>query len=122
MTEKMPSSTRLGSRPSAFRIRSYSSGLSPCSATSSGVMRGASRTSIPARLASRIRFVESRNKCIDVHCSFHIVGERAMGAKPDGYHTVTPYLAVKDAAKALDFYTRALGATEVMRFEHGGRI
>lgn len=45
-----------------------------------------------------------------------------MGAKPDGYHTVTPYLAVKGAAEALDFYTRALRATEVMRFEHGGKI
>jgi PhnB protein len=41
---------------------------------------------------------------------------------PDGYHTVTPYLAVKSAAEALDWYKRALGATEVMRFEHGGKI
>jgi PhnB protein len=41
---------------------------------------------------------------------------------PEGFHTVTPYLAVKDAAKALDFYTRALGATERFRFEHGGKI
>lgn len=35
---------------------------------------------------------------------------------PDGYHTATPYLIVKDAAKALDFYKRAFGATELMRF------
>jgi PhnB protein len=35
---------------------------------------------------------------------------------PDGYHSVTPYLIVKDGAKALDFYTRALGATELYRF------
>src|SRR5690348_10227201 len=48
MTEKMPSSTRFGSRPSAFRMRRYSSSLSPCSATISGVMRGASRTSMRA--------------------------------------------------------------------------
>jgi PhnB protein len=41
---------------------------------------------------------------------------------PDGYHTVTPYLAVRCAAEALEWYTRALGATEVMRFEHGGKI
>lgn len=33
---------------------------------------------------------------------------------PDGYHTVTPYLIVKDAAKALDFYKKALGASERM--------
>ena len=42
---------------------------------------------------------------------------------PDGYHTVTPYLIVKDAAKALDFYQRAFGATELMRFPGpGGKI
>ena len=34
---------------------------------------------------------------------------------PEGYHTVTPYLIVKDAAKALDYYKKALGATERMR-------
>lgn len=31
---------------------------------------------------------------------------------PDGHRTVTPYLAIKNAAKALEFYTRAFGATE----------
>lgn len=36
-------------------------------------------------------------------------------AIPDGYHTATPYLTIKDAAAALDFYKRAFGATEVMR-------
>jgi PhnB protein len=34
---------------------------------------------------------------------------------PQGYHSVTPYLTVKDAAKAIDFYQRAFGAKEVMR-------
>jgi PhnB protein len=32
---------------------------------------------------------------------------------PDGHRTVTPYLAIKGAAKALDFYKRAFGATEL---------
>ena len=31
---------------------------------------------------------------------------------PDGYHSVTPYLVVNDAAKALDFYKQAFGAKE----------
>jgi uncharacterized glyoxalase superfamily protein PhnB len=31
---------------------------------------------------------------------------------PEGYHTLTPYLAVDDARKAIDFYKRAFGATE----------
>ena len=34
---------------------------------------------------------------------------------PDGYHTVTPYLIVKGAAKALEFYKKALGAEERVR-------
>lgn len=34
---------------------------------------------------------------------------------PKGYHTVTPYLSVHNAAQALDFYKRAFGAEEVLR-------
>jgi PhnB protein len=34
---------------------------------------------------------------------------------PDGYHSVTPYLIVKGAAEALDFYRKAFGAEERMR-------
>ena len=36
---------------------------------------------------------------------------------PQGYHTVTPYLSVNDAARAIDFYKRAFGATEVSRMD-----
>jgi len=36
-------------------------------------------------------------------------------AIPDGYHSVQPYLQVKGAAAAIEFYTRAFGATEIMR-------
>lgn len=34
---------------------------------------------------------------------------------PDGYHSVTPYLIVHDAAKAIEFYKKAFGAVELMR-------
>jgi PhnB protein len=34
---------------------------------------------------------------------------------PEGFHSVTPYLAVQDGAQAIDFYKRAFGAKEVMR-------
>ncbi len=34
---------------------------------------------------------------------------------PEGYHTATPYLIVKDAAGAIEFYKKAFGATELMR-------
>ncbi len=36
---------------------------------------------------------------------------------PDGYHTVTPYLIVNDAVRALDFYKQAFGATELFRMQ-----
>jgi PhnB protein len=31
---------------------------------------------------------------------------------PDGYHTLTPYLRLKDAAKTIEFYKKAFGAAE----------
>jgi PhnB protein len=36
---------------------------------------------------------------------------------PEGYHTVTPYLAVDDAARAIEYYTRAFGAKEIGRMD-----
>jgi PhnB protein len=35
---------------------------------------------------------------------------------PEGYHAVTPYLIVKGAARAIEFYRQAFGASEIMRF------
>jgi PhnB protein len=34
---------------------------------------------------------------------------------PDGYHTVTPYLIVKGAGEAIEFYKKAFGAEELFR-------
>jgi len=34
---------------------------------------------------------------------------------PEGYHTLTPYLTIKGADKAIDFYKKALGAEEIFR-------
>jgi len=31
---------------------------------------------------------------------------------PDGYHTITPAITVRDAARAIEFYKQAFGATE----------
>ncbi len=42
---------------------------------------------------------------------------------PEGYHTATPYLIIKGAADAIEFYKKAFGATEIMRFPApGGKI
>src|SRR5262249_43962931 len=43
-------------------------------------------------------------------------------AIPDGYEHVTPYLIIKGAAEAIDFYKKAFGATELFRMEHMGKI
>lgn len=39
----------------------------------------------------------------------------AVKAIPPGYHTVTPYLVISGAARAIDFYKQAFGATELFR-------
>lgn len=36
---------------------------------------------------------------------------------PEGYHTVTPYICVRDAAAALEFYKNAFGAIEEVRMQ-----
>jgi PhnB protein len=42
---------------------------------------------------------------------------------PDGFHSVTPYLVVRDAAAAIEFYKRAFGAIETLRLSQpGGKI
>ena len=39
----------------------------------------------------------------------------AVKAIPEGYHSITPYLVCKGAAKAIEFYTKAFGAAEMVR-------
>ena len=42
---------------------------------------------------------------------------------PEGYHSVTPYLVLDDATRALEFYKKAFGAVELMRMPApGGKI
>src|SRR2546428_11296955 len=46
------------------------------------------------------------------HAIFKEPTMSAVKAIPAGHHTVTPYLAIKNAAKALEFYKKAFGAIE----------
>eukprot|EP01031_Cornospumella_fuschlensis_P013103 gene13103-16019_t len=39
---------------------------------------------------------------------------------PDGFHSVTPSLTVRDGAAALDFYVKAFGAVEAYRLPEPG--
>lgn len=42
---------------------------------------------------------------------------------PAGYHSITPYLMVRDGVRAIAFYRDAFGAQEVMRFDDpNGRV
>ena len=42
---------------------------------------------------------------------------------PDGYHSVQPYLMINGAAKAIEFYKKAFGATERLRMKQpDGRV
>ncbi len=42
---------------------------------------------------------------------------------PDGYHSVQPYLIINGAAKAIEFYRKAFGATERLTMkEPDGRV
>lgn len=42
---------------------------------------------------------------------------------PEGYHTVTPYLIMENAASAIEFYKQAFGAVELFRMpDPSGRI
>jgi PhnB protein len=40
---------------------------------------------------------------------------KAKSYVPDGFRTVTPYLVIRDAAKAIEFYKKAFGAKELSR-------
>ena len=46
----------------------------------------------------------------------------AVKAIPEGYHSVTPYLVVRDVAGLIDFLKGAFGATELFRTSAGGGI
>ena len=42
---------------------------------------------------------------------------------PNGFHSLTPYLCVSDAARAIEFYGKAFGATLMMRLaDASGRV
>jgi len=44
-------------------------------------------------------------------------------AIPEGHHAITPYLSIKGASDAIEFYKKAFGATEAMRLaQPDGRI
>jgi PhnB protein len=48
---------------------------------------------------------------------------KAVNPIPEGFHSVTPYLVIRDAAKAIEYYKKAFGAVERFRMPlPGGKI
>jgi PhnB protein len=58
--------------------------------------------------------LETQRLCLP--SSFHKEAAMAVKPIPDGYHSVTPYLIIKGAGRAIDFYKNSFGAQEIMRF------
>ena len=50
------------------------------------------------------------------------MAEKRRTTVPKGYNALMPYLRVKDAATAIDFYKQAFGAKEKYRLMMGGRV
>lgn len=49
--------------------------------------------------------------------------QSAVQAIPDGFHTITPHIVVRDAARAVEWYKEALGAKERNRLPvPGGKL
>src|SRR5216683_1097609 len=48
------------------------------------------------------------------------VKAKKVKAVPKGYHTATPYLVMKGAADAIEFYKKAFGAVELVRMPGPG--
>lgn len=48
--------------------------------------------------------------------------KKAVKPIPDNYHVVTPYLSIRGAAKAIEWYTRVFGAKERMRMPMGDKL
>jgi PhnB protein len=46
----------------------------------------------------------------------------AVPTRPEGFHSVTPYLVCDGAAAAIEFYARAFGATETFRMPMGDKV
>jgi PhnB protein len=44
--------------------------------------------------------------------TFTLGGPMSVKPVPDGYHTITPHLTIRDAARAIDFYKVAFGAEQ----------
>src|SRR5438034_1819510 len=70
----------------------------------------------PAALHQLVRRAVVTTQCKARSLDAKEVGmAKAKSAVPEGFHTVTPQLTLDNAAQAIDWYKKALGAEEVSR-------
>src|SRR5688500_18135994 len=75
-----------------------------------------------AGMTARVTLLDARGAQAGARaerCRQHEREGESMAVKPipEGYHAATPYLAVDDAAEAIEYYKKAFGATERARME-----
>ncbi len=67
--------------------------------------------------------VKRRAKAMKKNIKKPVNRKKKVLAIPKGYHSITPYLIVNNAANAIDFYKKIFGAKEVMRMQQpGGKV
>jgi PhnB protein len=67
-------------------------------------------------LTTELMYCRARNRARPVQLPHREVDmAKAKSAIPDGHHTVTPQLTLDDAARAIEWYKKALGAEEMGR-------
>jgi len=66
-------------------------------------------------LALTHRFIQRLGVSIHFYGIFARTTMSKPKAIPEGFHSLTPYLTVKGAEKAIEFYKKAFGAKEVVR-------
>jgi PhnB protein len=73
--------------------------------------------SVGAKEAGLYLFGRTTAQVLSIHKT--TTGRSIMSVKPipEGYHSVTPYLGINNAAEAIAFYKKAFGAIEIMRLD-----
>lgn len=66
--------------------------------------------------------IAKRHKKLSARKTVSKIKKKKVAAIPKGYSSVIPYLILNDAASAIKFYQKVLGAKERMRMEHRGKV
>jgi PhnB protein len=86
-------------------------------------LRNLPRERFKARLKSELEGKKRMSTVVEPVVAERPVSQSTVSQNQSGFRvTATPRVAFRDAAKAIEFYKKALGAKETFRFEHEGHI